>query len=342
MFARSLLAAALSLATFSSAQAQTEAPMAPTADSYRARTVKLKVPAGNRNERILGYPESTLQRLTRSGSLEDSVRDRYRGTIRTLSRRPEVFAMINRIAPLYGPQPIHVLGAIVGEHTFNVGIMDDIQGYMLVMHTRWMQSYESSENKVVEVLDAPEVKVCEEQASRYDYWNCIAFVWNRDFRGKTIRGTRYPTSSFLMTYFNPMGVGKTYGLGQMSPLRALMVTDIVNRASGRPTLDARDMAKVYEAILDVETSIHYISANLAVGVRLYHQVANFDLTDNPGVTATLYNLGNERARADQLFHANVRNLREGKSIQLPQENYYGWLINDRRAELEALLARHAN
>lgn len=59
----------------------------------------------------------------------------------------------------------------------------------------------------------------------------------------------------------------------------------------------------------------------------------FDISGNPGLTATLYNVGQPRRRA--------RALRESADKpggrKLPEENYYGWLINDRLPELRGLL-----
>jgi hypothetical protein len=61
-----------------------------------------------------------------------------------------------------------------------------------------------------------------------------------------------------------------------------------------------------------------------------------DISKNPGVTATLYNVGNPGERAAKLAARN-RSRGEGAAPILPEENYYGWLVNDKLAELESLL-----
>ncbi len=61
-------------------------------------------------------------------------------------------------------------------------------------------------------------------------------------------------------------------------------------------------------------------------------VAGMDISRNPGLTATLYNIGNSKARARALAAKNA-----GGATVWPEENYYGWLINDKLAELQALL-----
>jgi hypothetical protein len=56
-----------------------------------------------------------------------------------------------------------------------------------------------------------------------------------------------------------------------------------------------------------------------------------DISKNPGVTTTLYNVGGSAERAAVLA-------RRGG---LPEENYFGWLVNDKLAELRALVAASA-
>ena len=51
------------------------------------------------------------------------------------------------------------------------------------------------------------------------------------------------------------------------------------------------------------------------------------------VVSTLYNTGDSLGRAQELAK---RNRRAGKTVY-PEENYYGWMINDREDELRALL-----
>src|SRR5690606_33820859 len=53
---------------------------------------------------------------------------------------------------------------------------------------------------------------------------------------------------------------------------------------------------------------------------------------------TLYDVGNPEARAQALKKENERRRAAGEPVRLPQENYYGWLVNDKLPELEALFA----
>ena len=53
----------------------------------------------------------------------------------------------------------------------------------------------------------------------------------------------------------------------------------------------------------------------------------------PGITATLYNVGTPDRRAAVLAAENRQRAERGEPPLLPQENYYGWLVNDRLADL---------
>ena len=64
----------------------------------------------------------------------------------------------------------------------------------------------------------------------------------------------------------------------------------------------------------------------------YRTIAGMDISKNPGVTATLFNVGNSLQRARSLAARNAG----GGAPVWPEENYYGWLVNDRLADLKTL------
>ena len=72
--------------------------------------------------------------------------------------------------------------------------------------------------------------------------------------------------------------------------------------------------------MDPNISLHYMAAIIQDSIAAYKSVGKVDISKNPGLTATLYNLGDPWSRA-----AKFR--RTGRSW--PRENYYGWLVNDR-------------
>ena len=111
-----------------------------------------------------------------------------------------------------------------------------------------------------------------------------------------------------------------------------MMSDLVAQKSGYAKLDETDAAGVYKAIMDPDISLAYMAAAIRRSIDAYRKTAGVDISKNPGLTATLYNLGNPDARA-AAFAAR----RASGGATWPEENYYGWLINDRLDELKGLL-----
>ena len=178
---------------------------------------------------------------------------------------------------------------------------------------------------VTRFVKRPEFAPCGRAAGSEALWTCREEVWEAIFRGKSVDGTRYPDERFSATFFQPFYAGQTFGLGQMNPLQALKMSDRVAAVSGLRRLDAGKGEKVYEAIMDPDLSLHYVAATLRASLDAYAAVG-YDISGNPGITATLYNLGRPRMRAAAL---------KGRG-GMPRENYYGWLVNDKEDELRAL------
>ena len=89
--------------------------------------------------------------------------------------------------------------------------------------------------------------------------------------------------------------------------------------------------------MDPDLTLPYVAATLKKSIDSYRSIADFDISQNPGITATLYNVGNPEARAYALKAENEKRLSEGAEPKLPEENYYGWLVNDKLEELKSLL-----
>src|SRR5262249_48825956 len=154
----------------------------------------------------------------------------------------------------------------------------------------------------------------------------------KKFRGKTVEGKSFPNDRFSATFFQPFYAGQTFGLGQLNPLTALQMSDLVRRVSGFPPLSADKPNDVYETIMDPDKSLPYVAATLKASIDAYRDIAGFDISQNPGITATLYNVGNPEARAYALKAENDQRVSEGKEPRLPEENYYGWLVNEKLPE----------
>lgn len=269
-----------------------------------------------------------------------TFKTKYRKVYNLLAGNPKLIAAIKQAAATYGIDPIHIIGAVVGEHTYNIDTYDTLQTY----YVKALQ-YVSDDSLVFanrgdtakELFARPQFARCEQMASTYEKWDCRQTVWESTFMGRFVDGRRYTRDRLHRVYFGPLFAGQTFGFGQLSPIAALSVTDIVSAKSGLPRLSIDNAPQVYEQIMNPESSLHYVAANIKVSIDMYKQIAGFDISQNPGITATLYNLGNAATRARTLRAENEKRAAAGKPAQYPQENFYGWLINDREAELRKLL-----
>jgi hypothetical protein len=232
---------------------------------------------------------------------------------------------------------MHIVGAIVGEHTYNVDAYDRLQTYYVkaVAYLRADLSFTYEGEDVDDFVKRPPFSECTATGS-YELWTCRERVWNSSFRGRTVGGTAFPDNRFAAVFFQPYYAGQTFGLGQLSPLTALQMSDLVNKVSGLPRLDAANPNQVYETIMDPDLTLNYVAAALKKSIDAYRDIAGFDISQNPGITATLYNIGNPDARAYALKRENDERAARGEAPRFPEENYYGWLVNEKLPELQAL------
>ena len=289
------------------------------------------VPEGNRFQEQPNVPGASVRR-TKAG--KTSFDAKYEKVRNLLARDGKLMGKIKATARAYGIDPIHMIGAIVGEHTYNVDAYDRLQSYYVKAAAyagdNFRFGYEGE--SVADFVARPEFSKCAGKTGSYVLWTCRESVWERQFRGKSVGGVSYPNNRFSAVFFQPFFAGQTFGLGQINPLTALTLTDLVSRVSGYERLDAGDAAAVYKAIMDPDQSLAYMAASIRQSIEAYRSIAGMDISGNPGITATLYNVGHPDERAAALAAKN-----KGGAAQWPEENYYGWLVNDKLAELRALL-----
>jgi len=288
------------------------------------------VPPGNRNAEQPQVPGASVRR-TKAG--KTSFDAKYEKVRDLLANDRALMGKIRKVAGQYGIDPIHMVGAIVGEHTYNVDAYDRLQSYYVKAASyagNFRFAYDGE--PIGAFVDRPEFSKCAEKKDSYGLWTCRETVWNKVFKGRRVGGASFPDNRFSAVFFQPFYAGQTFGLGQINPLTALTLTDDVARVSGYDRLDENDAAGVYKAIMDPDISLAYMAASIKRSIEAYRKIAGVDISKNPGITATLYNLGNPDARA-AAFAAR----RAAGGASWPEENYYGWLVNDRLDELKGLL-----
>lgn len=293
------------------------------------------VAAGNVNVEQPEVPGASSKR-TRAGKTTFDAK--YRKVYALLQNDAELRGKIKSVARDYGIDPMHIVGAIVGEHTYNVDAYDRLQTYYVkavsYLSSKLRFAYEGED--ISDFIKRPEFAECTGKSGSYDLWECRERVWNQDFRGKSVGGTSFPNDRFSATFFQPFYAGQTFGIGQLNPLTALQMSDVVHKVSRLPKLDESDPNAVYKTIMDPDLTLPYVAATLKTSIDAYKSIAGFDISGNPGITATLYNVGSPEARAHALKAENERREAAGEAPKVPEENYYGWLVNDRLDELKAL------
>lgn len=288
------------------------------------------VPAGNRNAEQPKIPGASVRR-TRAGKTSFDVK--YEKIRDLIASDDALRAKIRSTARTYGIDPIHIVGALVGEHTYNVDAYDRLQSYYVKAAAYAGNSFEFAYDgeKVDDFVARPEFSACARYHDSYHLWTCRETVWEDKFRGHTVAGKSYPDNRFSAVFFQPFYAGQTFGLGQVNPLTAMKLSDLVQKRSGIAALDENKAASVYQAIMDPDISLAFVAAAIRQSIDDYASIAGMDISHNPGITATLYNLGNTLQRAQALAAKN----RAGQRVW-PEENYYGWLINDKLDELNRL------
>jgi len=304
-----------------------------TVDESYAQAKAIKVPAGNRNLRQPAIPSGAKSRTKATNGTFDA---KYEKIYDLLSTDKRLIGKIKKSAARFGIDPIHIIGALVGEHTYNVDALDRMQTYYVkaMAYLGSDLTFKFGDEKITEFVKRPQFARCEKITNSYDLWACRENVWDKSFKGKTVEGTRWPKDRFGRVFFQPLYAGQTFGLGQLNPLTALRVTDLVSKNTGSRKLGPERAPEIYKEIMDPDSTLNYMAAVIKTSIDAYRSIAGFDISKNPGLTATLYNLGDVRNRARALVRKNRGSV--GKSIY-PEENYYGWLVNKKETELRKLL-----
>lgn len=297
-----------------------------TAEAAGARVV----PEGNRNKSQPAIPFSSARRTKAAQSTYDQKFDKI---IAVLKRDSSLISKIKRVAGRYNIDPIHMIGAIIGEHTYNYDTLDSAQSYYIkaLNYAGIPLKFEYNGENVEDFVQRPEFDRCQTKSIQQHSdrrWGCYETVWESKFRNKRVSGTRFPGTNFNETFFQPLFSGQSFGLGQLSPLTVLKMTDRVARQSRNRPLSASDPKAVYKATMDPDISLEYMAAVIQDAIEAYKSVGKVDISKNPGITATLYNLGDPWKRA-------TRFRRSGATW--PSENYYGWLVNDRLEKIRSVL-----
>lgn len=293
------------------------------------------VPPGNQSVEQPDVPGASSRRTSAGNT---TFERKYKRVYALLANDKKLRSKIKEASAQFGIDPMHMVGAIVGEHTYNVDAYDRLQTYYVkaISYMRSGLNFEYKGESIGEFVRRPQFAECAGKGGSEALWTCRERVWNREFSGQTVDGTSFPKNRFSAVFFQPFYAGQTFGIGQLNPLTALKMSDAVHRRTGLPELSADDPQEVYRTIMDPDLTLPYVAATLADAIAAYRDIAGFDISKNPGITATLYNVGNPEERASALKKENAQRAAKGEAPRMPEENYYGWLVNDKLPELQAL------
>lgn len=310
-----------------------------THTKFENKEIKI-LPSGTLSEKPI-ISDSTFAIISKKSKLDNKdftdedlkkLDIKFSKVVSTL-KSEKVFEKIAIISKKYNVSPEAVAACIIGEHVFNVGLVDKFQNYFVNIYSKWLDKHNSVQHLYLELLEEKDIKeILNSSSSDYEKWDQIFNIYNQKHRGTK----NYPNSNFVFSFFNPYGAGLTYGLGQLSPIRVLLTNDIAVKLGGLKKIEPSDTESLYFATLDVETNINYVSASVVASIENYKKYANVDISNNIGVIATLYNLGDEKRRAKLLNKTNESLLKDGKSEINPIENFYGWYMNKKETDIKKL------
>lgn len=233
-----------------------------------------------------------------------------------------LIAEVKRVAKIFKLDPIHILGPIIGENSFNGSIDRTLQDSYAKMFQK--KDFRAMSAKMKSIIDGNEIQTCMEKSIRnYWKWRCIVY-----FSTMTANNSN---RDLLMQYYSISGKG-TFGIGQVQPFLLWGYNDLVHEKLAYPLFNVTDSEKPMKIIFNNKEMIAYIGAMIYTSINIYRQFARVDISHNPGLTTTLYNLGDEYQRA---FYFNE--IKKQDPSALPQVNYMGWYINKFSSEIRQFI-----
>ena len=171
------------------------------------------VPEGNRYQEQPGVPGASVRR-TKAG--RTSFDAKYEKVHNLLANDGKLMSKIKSTARAYGIDPIHMIGAIVGEHTYNVDAYDRLQSYYVKAAAYAGDSFRFGYEgeTVAQFVARPEFSKCQSKKSSYALWSCRESVWDNQFRGNRVGGTAYPNNRFSAVFFQPSLLARLLALAR--------------------------------------------------------------------------------------------------------------------------------
>ncbi|MEL6785711.1 MAG: DUF1402 family protein, partial [Pseudomonadota bacterium] len=165
------------------------------------------VPPGNRSATQPKIPGGSVKR-TRGTTFEK----KYQKIRNLLARDTKLRGKIVKAARTFGIDPVHIAGALVGEHTYNVDAKDRLQSYYVkaLAYLNQDLSFQYKGTSITALTRQKPYQRCRGIRRNYDYWTCVEAVWDIYYRGKSIAGRRWPNDRLGRVFFQPFYAGQTF------------------------------------------------------------------------------------------------------------------------------------
>lgn len=260
------------------------------------------------------YQDNSKERL-------DCLNKLFDQSLNEILQSSELVSEIKVAAGIYGIRPSLIAAAILGEHIFNYDYKDILQDKLAL-------------NTVIKVYPKDKYsnylkyrEKCSNIVTEYYKWICINNTLIQESQDKD-NYEMWNTNKLARRTFTDSIIGGSFGIAQMQPIRALMITDLVSAKSGFKKLSLEKPLEIIETLTSDKEAIHYVAASIWYTVFVYKKDSIFDISESHGITSTLYNLGSEIVRA-----RSINKLYQQDHSIRPQMNYYGWLMEYRKKAL---------
>lgn len=295
-----------------------------------------QAPQGNGAvEEIPDFPTFTKIRMGLSlNGFAMSATDRNQIAVKLAKEKiPEIMQALDKeglleetvkLSRVFQIDPLHILGPIVGENSFNGFIDRTIQDSYHQMFQK--SDIEKMSDRMATLVNQPETEKClSAEISNYWKWRCVIYYSSsvNNSNGDLIRG------------FYSISKSGSFGLGQIQPFLLWSLNDIVAGKTKYQRFDIRNMEKPMRIIFNNKEMLAYVAANAVMSIQVYKLIAGVDISNNPGLTTTLYNVGDEYKRAYMLNQIRLR-----QPETMPQVNYMGWYVNTNDVKLRSYLKKY--
>ena len=182
-----------------------------TVQTYKERQLLITVPPGNHNSKIswqtlvskeAGMPEKTMAKFSgmSPAEVQANINKRFAEALETIAKTPNAIAEIRRAGPMYGIDPVLILGSIVGEHVYNTKAYIMGQDLIMRMAKEWTEKFEAKGVVLQDLLAQAPFKNCDsfKTSSPSQYWDCVNLVYEKNYRRRPEFGPLSLKYTFLI------------------------------------------------------------------------------------------------------------------------------------------------